>query len=518
METLDKTKWDVVIVGTGLQQSLLALALSRSGKKILHIDENKYYGGAEAALALQEAEEWAQHVDTGSATFSNAAVTTPELSQSGSGQSLASARAYSIEFSPQLLYARSSLLQYLVSSKVYRQLEFLAVGSFWVYSKDTSDAGDASSPSTAEQSSRLGQLLKVPSGREDVFQDQVLDFKAKRALMKFLRFIAEYEEHTEEWEEHKENPFSVFLTEKFRVPAALQAPLLALTLSPSGTAETSTTYALPRVARHLRSIGVFGPGFGAVQAKWGGMSEVVQVACRSCAVGGGVYVLGKGLSNPGVSASEDSDMVTLRLKDGETISTKWVVEEGNEVSSGPSQLCRSITVVSSPLAQLLPPLAEEAPSPASAVVVFPSGSLPLRPEDAKEHGAELPPVHILVFSSDTGECPAGQSILYASTSLPGDRGFQLLSMAVDALLSSVKESPSPAALWSLRYEHGSDSSDDTVSQPPNHVLRFARPSLDLAFDDSALDRVKDVWQRIVGAGTDEFLVFEDREPVGDEDE
>jgi RAB protein geranylgeranyltransferase component A len=39
--------------------------LSRSDKKILHIDKNDYYGGAEAAFSLQEAEEWAQRVNEG---------------------------------------------------------------------------------------------------------------------------------------------------------------------------------------------------------------------------------------------------------------------------------------------------------------------------------------------------------------------------------------------------------------------------------------------------------------------
>jgi RAB protein geranylgeranyltransferase component A len=39
--------------------------LSRSDKKILHIDENEYYGGAEAAFSLQEAEEWARRVNDG---------------------------------------------------------------------------------------------------------------------------------------------------------------------------------------------------------------------------------------------------------------------------------------------------------------------------------------------------------------------------------------------------------------------------------------------------------------------
>lgn len=63
MESLAETPWDVTISGTGLAQSLLALALSRSGKKVLHIDRNPYYGGSEAAFSLQEAENWVSQVN-----------------------------------------------------------------------------------------------------------------------------------------------------------------------------------------------------------------------------------------------------------------------------------------------------------------------------------------------------------------------------------------------------------------------------------------------------------------------
>jgi RAB protein geranylgeranyltransferase component A len=65
MESLAETPWDVIISGTGLAQSLLALALSRSGKNVLHVDRNPYYGGSEAAFSLQEAEEWASKVNEG---------------------------------------------------------------------------------------------------------------------------------------------------------------------------------------------------------------------------------------------------------------------------------------------------------------------------------------------------------------------------------------------------------------------------------------------------------------------
>ena len=40
-------------------------ALSRSAKKVLHVDKNDFYGGAEAALSLQEIESWIEKVNNG---------------------------------------------------------------------------------------------------------------------------------------------------------------------------------------------------------------------------------------------------------------------------------------------------------------------------------------------------------------------------------------------------------------------------------------------------------------------
>jgi RAB protein geranylgeranyltransferase component A len=331
-------------------------------------------------------------------------ITKPEAAGADSlAPKLSFSRAYSLSLSSQIIYARSSLLGHLVSSRTYRQLEFLAVGSWWVYSTSAEDETSTAS----EDTSRQGRLLKVPNGREDVFQDHDLDFKAKRALMKFLRFIGDYEEQTEAWEEYRQKPFPTFLSEQFKVPASLQGPLMALTLSPAGSDQTTTEYALPRIARHLRSIGVFGAGFGAVIPKWGGLSEISQVSCRACAVGGGVYVLGKGMASTTNDVPESSEKgTTLRLKDGEVIKAKWVVG-GSSATAPENSYCRSMTIVSSSLSPLFPPIAEEAPSPASAVVAFPSGSLSL-----DSQAEELPPVHVFVHSSDTGECPSGQCKLY----------------------------------------------------------------------------------------------------------
>ncbi|KAF2263420.1 rab geranylgeranyl transferase escort protein-like protein [Lojkania enalia] len=520
MDTLDNTEWDVLVIGTGLKQSLLALALSRSGKKILHIDENAYYGGAEAAFSLQEAEEWAKKVNEDSvAAFTTVSISKPDLSESETSQvSLSASRSYTLALSPQLIYTRSALLQSLISSKVYRQLDFVAVGSWWVYSAGSTGLDNGGVSSSDSSATLQGTLLKVPNGREDVFQDQGLDFKAKRALMKFLRFIGEYEEQGELWEDYKARSFPSFLSEQFKVPVSLHAPLLALTLSPAPPEQTTTEYALPRIARHLRSIGSIGAGFGSVITRFGGMSEIAQVACRACAVGGGVYVLGKGASTierPEV-AQVGTSGIKLCLEDSETVTTQWLIGDDTAHDTPEPLYCRSITIVSSTLAHLFSPIAEGAPPPACAVVIFPSGSLSL--DGSRAQGSESPPVYILVHASDTGECPRGQSILYASTSLSGETGFQLLNKAVQALLSSIDVTPLPAILWSMQYGQRPGSSNALPEGADERLLGFSPSSLDLTVDDSILDQVKEVWQKIVGDNGGEFLTFEDREANLDDDE
>ncbi|KAL6231820.1 hypothetical protein BDW75DRAFT_219145 [Aspergillus navahoensis] len=510
MESLEETQWDVTISGTGIAQSLLALALSRSGKNVLHVDKNPYYGGPEAALSLQEAEEWASEVNKESAhlPFEDATVYTPGPSESGSG--LSPSGAYTLSLSPQLIYSRSQLLPTLVSSKVYRQLEFLAVGSWWIYNP---------------ASGKNKELYRVPSSREDVFADDVMSMKSKRTLMRFLRHLSQNPPTQESsdaqssiLEDAVARPLPDYLTSKFQVPPELYDPLLSLSLSQAPARSTIARYAVPRIQRHLASIGVFGPGFGSVLVKWGGGSEISQVGCRALAVGGGVYVLNSGIETLNQGESDDS-RIRLRLFSGETISSKYVVGSDwdlpsqNKTSCDCDKVSRSITIVSSALDSLFPVTAEGGPVPAGAVVVFPAASLGLTDES--------PPVYISVHSSETAECPTGQCVLYGSVSITGQQGQFLIANAIDRLLQS-SAGPDARVLWSLRYTQlgravGSETRpSNAVSE---NVIRLPAPSLDLAFDDSTIDLVKDAWSIIIGdeVSPDEFMKFEDRENYDDEE-
>ncbi|MCJ1284844.1 Rab proteins geranylgeranyltransferase component A [Xylographa opegraphella] len=544
MDTLNGTQWDVVISGTGLPQSLLALALSRSGKRIIHVDHNTYYGGADAALSLQDAEAWVHIVNEHNDTldrnqnsqndgksrgalpvvFQKAAIFIPTEKANVSAprapvSELGYSRAYSLALSPQLIYTRSELLPTLVSSKVYRQLEFLAVGSWWLYESDKRDESRAV-PSAKDNTG--GKLKKIPGGREDVFADKTIDLKSKRNLMKFLKLAADVEAQQPVLAEWGHRSFEDFLTSQFSISLELQSALHALTLSLQPPTATKTSYALPRITRHLSSIGVFGPGFGSVIPKWGGMAEIAQVACRAGAVGGGIYVLGKAVidirNNHPVPNEVNQRRVTVGLQDGDTVTCEWIAGSDCELPGRPSivtdnksssYISRSITIVSSSLLELFPLTAEGAPPPAGAIVVFPTGSIKQRTS---------PPVYFIIHSSDTGECPTGQCVIYASTL--GSDAFDLLDIAIQKFFMTFAEEERPSTLWKLQYSQ-QQPHQEHESQPKidinDGINSFPESGTDLAFDDSTLATVREAWNKISG-DTEGYMQFEDREIGAYDDE
>ena len=334
-------------------------------------------------------------------SFANAELVTPT---SGSGEpKLGFSRAYSISLSPQFIYTRSNLIPALVSSQTYRQLEFLAVGSWWIYDESPTRIQTSENSNTTPSVGSQARLSRIPGGREDVFQDQSIDLRSSRSLMKFLKLAVDADSYALVYERWGQTSFPRYLETEFNLPDRLQFPLLALTLSMDPPEETLTSYVLPRIHRHLTSIGLFGPGFGSVIPKWGGLAEVGQVSCRAGAVGGGVYVLKKGISavrSVDGSSSHSDYLLEVCLDGNEHIRTHWVVGTQHELplehpdssSTHFAEASCSVTIVSSTLATLFTAPVEGAPLPAGAVIVF----------------QETQPVYLVVHSADTGECPAGQ--------------------------------------------------------------------------------------------------------------
>ncbi|KAK1715992.1 rab protein geranylgeranyltransferase component A [Colletotrichum acutatum] len=509
MESLAEQTWDVILHGTGLQQSLLALALSRSGKQILHLDPNEYYGGPEAAFSLQEIEEWAtaNAAPTDDATgssrvFSSAAVSKPEVA-TGSGPLLSFPRAYSLALAPQIIHTRSELVKQLVSSRAFRQIEFLAVGSFFIYTPPAASSGtEAGKPS----------LVPIPSTREAVFSTTAIPARAKRSLMKFLKFVFDYnsEDNKGIWASHADKPLSEFLSSDFKLDAALQSYVVTLTLSLDG--KVSTKDGLAAIHRHLSSMGAFGPGFAAVYPKWGGLSEIAQVGCRACAVGGAVYMLGTGTkaTRQFNEAQEDGARFEVDLTSDVMVKSRTLIRGAEEVASVGQRVSRLTAVVNSPLSSLFEAVVEGSPTPAVAVIAFPATSI--------ADVASPFPIYVFAHSSETGECPTGQSVLYFVTPLT-PTSAEALEKALALLLSALGDGEDkPEAIYKVAYQQALAAASDSADA--SDVL----PSLplDLAFSDTALEPVKDAWTKVMGSAAEDsdivYMKFEDREGVGDEED
>ncbi|RJE18284.1 hypothetical protein PHISCL_09379 [Aspergillus sclerotialis] len=436
----------------------------------------------------------APKLEPGKSPFEDVSIYSPPGPE-GDATKLSSPRSYTLSLSPQLIYSRSSLLPVLISSKVFRQLEFQAVGGWWIQKPGTgsaSEGDDANSASTT--------LYRVPGSREDVFADKLISVKSKRTLMRFLRHISRDQQDSEESEEEDLSmPLPDYLSSKLQVPDELHDPLLSLSLSQNSPKQTPANYAVSRIKQHLASIGVFGPGFGSLIAKWGGGSEIASDSPES-----------------------DDGRTRIQLSNGDTVTTKFTVGSYWDLPSQPvtsqarcHKVARSISVVSSPLESLFEITAEGAPTPAGAVVVFPGKSL--------GQGDDSRPVYLLIHSCDTGECPLGQSVIYGSTGLPGPQGQGLIESAVNELLKVVAN-PTAKVLWSLRYTQlgrDDDIVNATQAVEPNtrNIISFPPPSLDLAVDDATIDLVRAAWKAIMGeeAVDDEFMDFEDREGAYDDD-
>ncbi|KHJ31820.1 putative rab geranylgeranyl transferase escort protein [Erysiphe necator] len=490
MDILSETTWDVLISGTDIQRSLLSLALSRSKKKILHVDANPYYGGINAALSLEEVDEWAaKHKGTGNDIFQNAQIQKPSTSDDIAR--LSPSRSYNLTLLPFIIHSNSKLLSKLISSNAYRQLEFQAVGNWWIL--DSFQGRET--------------LKKIPNCREDIFQDSTIDNRSKRNLMKFLRFVIDYKNQPDLWKSFSEKPLNEFLSAQFSLSVNLQEAIAGLTLTLLTPNLTTVSWALPRIHRHLSSIGVLGSGFGAVISKWGCGAEICQIACRSGAVGGCVYILGTGIEKQN-QANENSELLKIKLTNGVVIETRHLAAIPDEsIKANSLSISRLISISTSTFNNMIKTNTEGGPMPAVFIVVFPPGSLNDRSEISNQY-----PVYLMVHSSDTGECPEGQYVIHATT-VTSEKSKDILETSLTRLIKDADNSDGNI-IYSFYFEFFPSRE---VTSP--HFDSIEQP-IDLTFNEHIIDYVEYDWQKVMSCDSESetFMKFDDRDTTSPNDE
>ncbi|XAO23047.1 hypothetical protein I312_101825 [Cryptococcus bacillisporus CA1280] len=405
---LESDSYDVVVIGTGIAESIAAAALAKAGKTVLHLDPNEYYGGEQASLTLDELIDWStKHVESSSEAVSYTHASTSALTPTLQNDR----RRYALSLFPAILPSRGPLIDVLVSSDVSKYVSFKLLDSVNIWDEGCAGA------------------RKVPGSKEEIFKDKSVSLMDKRKLMKFFMFAAGEFEHSDILRGKETQPLSDFLQDSFALPTNL-ALSITYAIAHCTSPEDQTLHALMKTRRYLKSLGRYGSSAFLV-GQYGGSGEIAQGFCRGCAVYGGIYVLGQ-FGKPTLIDANDEN-VTLKLPcHPRPVTAKYLISSPNHLPSSllipesePSIsniTAHGIAITSSIpeiLQRKLPFTDDESErrqipeeNDDTGLIVFP-------PENGN------PTVRCLINGEGTGSCPSKQYILYLSSptstaSLPSD--------------------------------------------------------------------------------------------------
>lgn len=139
-----------------MQECILSGLLSVSGKKVLHMDRNKYYGGESASITPLED------------LFAKFNMPTEGLSLEEYGRS----RDWNVDLIPKFLMANGQLVKLLIHTGVTRYLEFKSCEGSYVY--------------------KAGKIHKVPADEKEALASGLMGMFEKRRFRNFLVYIQEF--------------------------------------------------------------------------------------------------------------------------------------------------------------------------------------------------------------------------------------------------------------------------------------------------------------------------------------
>ncbi|KAA3670389.1 Rab GDP dissociation inhibitor, partial [Paragonimus westermani] len=149
-------KYDVIVLGTGLTECILSGLMSIEKKKVLHMDRNKYYGGASTSLSpLEELFE--------------------KFGVKANLDKYGRTRDWNVDLIPKFLMANGKLVSLLVHTGVTRYLDFQSIAGSYVFHK--------------------GKIHKVPSNETEALATSLVGFFEKRRLAHMLKWAVNVEEN-----------------------------------------------------------------------------------------------------------------------------------------------------------------------------------------------------------------------------------------------------------------------------------------------------------------------------------
>lgn len=492
------SEYDVIVVGTGMAESIVAAAAARIGKKVLHLDGNDYYGGMWASFNLECLQKW---LDECRATPVEQPLTNETASLAGPGESLVTIgspfstvsnieeewfipenspeassgegdstvwtkshllslnRKFNLDLAPKLLFARGALVELLISSNIARYAEFRSVTRVLTWIED--------------------KLEFVPCSRSDVFKTKDVSIVEKRLLMKLLTICVEYKEENNEFAGFEDKKFIDYLKSKELTDNLMHYVLYAIAMS---SVNTPCMEAVERTKRFLASLGRYGntpflhPMYGS--------GELPQCFCRLCAVYGGVYHLKRAADGVLIDQSEACRGI---VSTQQRLGTQHLVIG---VPNAPSTFLKTI------------------PRKGMSRGLFITDRSIMSSEKESLSLLQFPatnPITVIELGPSTHACPPGLYVVHM-TCRQDQTARQDLKSTVEKLLKCspydgvTKPDPTGAdpraqVLYSLYFNVPDTSHCDLSSSVPPNVHLCSGPDLDLDFD-FAVNQAKEIFTKM----------------------
>ncbi|GMN54646.1 hypothetical protein TIFTF001_023769 [Ficus carica] len=486
---IEPNTFDLIIIGTGLPESLIAAAASAAGKTVVHLDPNPFYGSHFASLSISELTSFLNSHSTASSTTtdSNAMEYATldlthrplypdvEISSYAPETLTEHSRSFSIDLGgPRVFFCADKAIDLIVKSGAGQYLEFKSIDASFVCDEN-------------------GKLWNVPDSRAAIFKDKTLGLTEKNQLMRFFKLVQQHLEASSDQdnsnegsqnsrisEEDLESPFVEFL-KKMRLPPKIKSIILyAIAMADYDQNDLKickdvlkTKDGIDRLALYNKSVGRFPNASGALIYPIYGHGELCQAFCRRAAVKGCIHVL----RMPVISLLMDKESkryIGVRLASGQDLfSDQLVLDPTFMVPSPLSHLRGSLGNVRGKVARGICIITSSLkPDISNFLIVYPPRSL--YPEQNTS-------IRALQIGGGLAICPSAMFVLYfAALCDDAKQGKNLLRAAMNALLKipeSENAEVKPTLLWSAMYIQ------ELTMCEPGHLSSTPMPDGNLNYND-----------------------------------
>uniref|UniRef100_A0A7S1KQV9 Rab GDP dissociation inhibitor n=1 Tax=Percolomonas cosmopolitus TaxID=63605 RepID=A0A7S1KQV9_9EUKA len=433
-------KYDAIVLGTGLTECVMSGLLSVHGKRVLHLDRNKYYGGESASLNLEQLYE----------KFKPELLKTDEEGNNVLPQDLGRSRDYCVDLIPKLLMANGKLVKLLHLTGVTRyQMDFAKIEGSYVYKK--------------------GKIHKVPATPAEVAKSPLMGFFEKLRCKKLVSYVHSYDETDPKT--HKGYDLTTMtcgeLFKKYGISNETEE-----FLGHSVALHTSDKYlerpALETVKKlnlYANSLAMYG-GSPYIYPLYG-LGELPQVFARLCAVYGGTYMLDRGVDKV---LYDENGKVTGIESNGEKAECDMIVGDPSyfpEKVRKTGQVIRAICIMDHPI--------EGTSDAQSCQIIIPQ-------EQAKRQND----IYICCTSYNHRTCPKGKYIAIIATTVETSNPEKEIQIGLDLVGSTLEK-----FVYILdTFEPKQDGKEDNV-----YISRSYDPTTH--FETCAGDIV-DIYERLSG--------------------